>query len=142
MFNKHFIFLYLFREIGTIMRALGAFPSDEDLVTTILPELNREDNHEYNQVSGTVTIDRFELYMLRVILEHLYEPDSEEVVLRAFRVLDPENKGYINEATMRELLTSNEWAFKEKELEDFMRVAKDPDTNYIHYEDYVTLLSN
>jgi len=27
-------------------------------------------------------------------------------------------------------------------MEDFLRVAKDPDTHYIHYEDYVSLLSS
>lgn len=116
------------------------------------------------------------------------------------QVLDPENRGYIDEHTMHELLTENAWALRDKvsredgqrehtaahssslsawlggarcaarisascrislssvlasrcsllhrcsfspcrcrcarwqEWEDFMRVAKDPDTNYIHYE--------
>jgi hypothetical protein len=58
------------------------------------------------------------------------------------QVLDPENRGYIDEHTMHELLTENEWAFRDKEIEDFMRVAKDPDTNYIHYEDYVSMLAS
>lgn len=110
-------------------------------------------------------------------------------------MLDPENRGYLEESTLHELLTSNEFAFRDKvrlwhrqtnaqcaqasrrevlqlthtqrralllrrahtrrvcappaaacmcprclfcppaqEWEDFCRVAKDPDTNYIHYE--------
>ena len=32
--------------------------------------------------------------------------------------------------------------FRERELEDFLRVAKDGDTGFIHYEDYINLLTN
>ena len=32
------------------------------------------------------------------------------------QVLDPENRGYIDEHTMHELLTENEWAFRDKEV--------------------------
>ena len=80
--------------------------------------------------------------MLRVMVERNFEPDSEETILQAFRVLDPDNRGYIDEDTLVEMLTENEWTFRDKEIEDFLRVAKDPDTGYIHFEDYVTLLSN
>jgi hypothetical protein len=46
-----------------------------------------------------------------------------------------------NAETIVEMLTENEWAFREKEVEDFLRVAKDLDTGYIHFEDYVGLLA-
>jgi hypothetical protein len=41
-----------------------------------------------------------------------------------------------------EYLTSNEWAFREKEKDEFLRVAKDDKTTYIHYEDYIMLLTS
>jgi Ca2+-binding EF-hand superfamily protein len=156
-------------EIGTIMRYLGAYPSEEELTNDILPSLADDDEAAPSPSAsstgaaavnaaagggaaasaggggggtGVVRLERFEPLMLRVLLERLYEPDSEELILQAFRVLDPENRGYIDEHTMHELLTENEWAFRDKEIEDFMRVAKDPDTNYIHYEDYVSMLSS
>jgi len=121
-------------EIGTIMRYLGAYPTEEELVTDILPQIQDDEETQY------VKYERFEPFMVRVLVERSYEPDSEEVILQAFKVLDPDNKGYVDDETITELLTENEWAFREKEIEDFMRVAKDPDTGYIHFEDYVTLL--
>jgi len=149
-------------EIGTIMRYLGAYPSEEELTNDILPALADDEDGAAGTTpsqaaspsgaasnggasaatAGVVRLERFEPLMLRVLLERLYEPDSEELILQAFRVLDPENRGYLDEHTMHELLTENEWAFRDKEIEDFMRVAKDPDTNYIHYEDYVSMLSS
>jgi hypothetical protein len=60
--------------------------------------------------AGVVRLERFEQLMLRVMVERLYEPDSEEMILQAFKVLDPEHRGYIDEATLHELLTGNEWA--------------------------------
>jgi len=133
-------------EVGTVMRYLGAYPSEEDLMNDILPALCDEDDGVANGSSSTagsngVKLERFEKFMVRVMVERMYEPDSEEIILQAFRVLDPEGRGYIDESTLHELLTENEWAFRDKEWEDFIRVAKDPDTNYIHYEDYVSMLA-
>jgi len=123
-------------EIGSIMRYLNAYPTEEELVTDILPQIQDDEETQY------VKYDRFEPFMLRVIVERNFEPDTEETILQAFRVLDPDNKGYIDEDTLVEMLTENEWTFRDKEIEDFLRVAKDPDTGFVHFEDYVTLLSN
>jgi len=142
------------------MRYLKAYPTEEQLVTSIIPALQEEEennskqkqnsnshqnptqNQPGNSSSGVVKWPRFESFMLRVFLDRLYEPDSEETLLQAFRTLDPEGKGYLDETTLIELLSENEWAFRDKEMEDFLRVAKDPDTGYIHYEDYVAMMDS
>jgi Ca2+-binding EF-hand superfamily protein len=85
------------------MRYLGCYPSEEELVTDILPNL--QDDEE----TSVVKYERFEPFMLRVLMERAYEPDSEEVILQAFKILDLETKGYIDEQSMIELLTENEW---------------------------------
>ena len=42
---------------------------------------------------------------------------------------------------MRELLSSKGKApFREKEIDAFMKVAKDKETGHIYYEDYINLL--
>ncbi len=106
------------------MRYLGAYPSEEELTSDILPSLSDDDDALGvsspgvassavalgASVVGFVRLDRFESMMLRVLLDRLYEPDSEEMILQAFKVLDPENRGYIEEHTMHELLTENEWS--------------------------------
>jgi Ca2+-binding EF-hand superfamily protein len=125
-------------EVGTIMRALNLFPTEDELITDILPALQSE----FDRDSSVIEFVRFEPFIIRCLSEGLYAPDNEETLLRAFKCLDVDNRGYFDEATMVELLTSNEWPLKARELEDFLRVAKDPDTGYIHYEDYIHLLTN
>ena len=44
--------------------------------------------------------------MLSVLTINEYEPNPAEHLLAAFRVLDPESKGYIKKDIMRELLTT------------------------------------
>jgi hypothetical protein len=60
-------------EIGTIMRYLGAYPTEEELVTDILPQIQDDEETQY------VKYDRFESFMVRVLVEKNYEPDTEEV---------------------------------------------------------------
>jgi Ca2+-binding EF-hand superfamily protein len=43
---------------------------------------------------------------------------------------------------MVKLLTSNDWAFREKEIENFLRIAKHPETGDIVYEDYIEEMHN
>ena len=58
------------------------------------------------------------------------------------QTLDPKGSGYIPEETMVSMLTSNTEAFREKEIEEFLRVSKDPETGMINYAEYVNLLIN
>lgn len=69
-----------------------------------------------------------------------WDPDSGDVLLQAFRTIDAENTGFISSELMEELLTTRGTPFRPKELEDFLKVAKDPETGNIFYEDYVALL--
>ena len=119
------------------MRYLGAFPSESDLVQSILPSLSPASD----PTSALIPYSSFLPFMLHALVSHRYEPDSETVLLSAFRALDPDCKGYIDESSMVELLSeTSDFAFREKEIEDFLRVAKDPDTGFVHYEDYISLL--
>ncbi|OQR93072.1 hypothetical protein ACHHYP_02945 [Achlya hypogyna] len=94
-----------------------------------------------DEPSTFVTYEKFEKKMLEVMYSHEYEPDSDETLMAAFRVLDPEKKGYIEADTMRELLLTKGTPFREKELEGFLHVAKDAETGKIYYEDYISLLT-
>lgn len=42
---------------------------------------------------------------------------------------------------MIQLLSSNEYKFRQKELEQFLKVAKDDNNDKIYYEDYVAILA-
>lgn len=69
--------------------------------------------------------------------QHYYEPDSNQTLLTAFQTLDTEKQNYIDSTVLRKYLLQTEEnsdGLTEKELEEFFRVAKDPDTGFVHYE--------
>ncbi|KAE9071070.1 hypothetical protein PF010_g26021 [Phytophthora fragariae] len=109
------------------MRYLGAYPTEKDIMKKNLPEM------QGGEPSTFVTHDRFEKKMLEVLYTNEYEPDADETLLAAFRVIDTEKKGYIEAEVMRELLTTRGTPFREKEMED-------PPTGRIYYEGYIALL--
>lgn len=121
-------------EIGTVMRALGAFPSEKQLVFDILPHLSDDEN------SGFVGYKNFEKKMLSMLANREYEPDTIDILLQAFRTIDKKNNGYIAAEELENLLSTRGTAFRSKELESFFSVAKDPETGNIYYEDYAALL--
>jgi len=125
-------------EIGTIMRYLGQFPSESDVVEVILREMQEEDP------SNVVNYENFEKMMLRCLMEHEYDPDDSETLLAAFRVFDPEGRGWLEANQMREYLSSGPVGFREKELTEFLEFSKDKDSadsTRIYYEDYVAKLT-
>ncbi|ETV72385.1 hypothetical protein H257_12529 [Aphanomyces astaci] len=136
MFDKDRKGCVIQEEVSTIMRYLGAYPSEKDIIKKILPEMQED------EPSTFVTYDRFEKKMLEVLYSHEYEPDTDETLLVAFRVLDPEKKGYIDADVMKDLLVTKGTPFREKELEGFMHVAKDGETGRVYYEDYISLLTH
>ena len=122
-------------EVGTVMRALGAFPTEKGLIKEILPEMQDD------EPSGFVHYNRFERVMLRILASKEYEADSGDLLLQAFRTIDSNNTGFIAADVLEDLLTGKGTPFRPKELESFFAVAKDPETGNIYYEDYIALMS-
>ena len=118
------------REIGTIVRHLGICPTEIEL-RDLITECEEE------EPTGFIRFERFERTMSRVLLESQFPRDSEEKILRAFRVLDQENKGYVEADKIKPLLMKNGERFSEEEMEDFLNFAVDQESGLLHYEDYV-----
>lgn len=121
-------------EIATIMRYLGAYPTERAMVKEILPDMMED------EPSAFIKYERFEPKMLEILAEGDWEPDSEDTLLQAFRVFDEDGKGYVEANRLREVLITKGTPFREKEIDAFMSVAKDFETGRIYYEDYIALL--
>lgn len=134
MFDKDKKGCVIQEEVSTIMRYLGVYPSEKDIIKKILPDMQED------EPSTFVSYERFEKKMLEVLYTNEYQPDSDETLLSAFRVIDSEKKGFIEAESMRELLVTKGTPFREKEIEAFMNAAKDPQTGRVYYEDYIALL--
>lgn len=74
-----------------------------------------------DEPTAFVTYEKFERKMLDVLCNSEYPPDSSDVLLQAFRVLDTEKKGYITAERMEELLSTKGTPFREKEMESASR---------------------
>ena len=88
------------REIGTIVRHLGICPTEIEL-REMITEIEEE------EPTGFIRFEKFERMMSRILLENQYPRDPEDKLLRAFRTLDPDNKGYIEAEKLRNLLTTH-----------------------------------
>lgn len=132
-------------EVGNIMRYLGQFPSESDLKENIIPELMDDDASR----DGLISYVRFEKMILRCLLEHEHDPDDAEKLLTAFRVLDPENRGFIDSNLLHEHLSMRGGkaadGFRERDMDEFFDYAKEKDSadsSRIYYEDYVAKLTS
>jgi Ca2+-binding EF-hand superfamily protein len=119
------------REIGTIVRHLGICPTEIEL-RDMITEVEEDDP------TGFIRFEKFERMMSRILLENQYPRDPEEKLLRAFRTLDPDNKGYIEAEKLRTLLTTHGERFSQEEIDDFLHFAVDSSSGLLHYEDYVS----
>ncbi|KAF4725552.1 hypothetical protein FOZ63_031260 [Perkinsus olseni] len=146
-------------EVGTIMRYLGQFPTETELVEVVIRELKDHTaaaggggggggggTHSITK-STPIGYQQFEKFMLRCLKEHEYDPDDSETLLEAFHLLDPERKGWVDVNQMRDYLGSGHTGFREKEMSEFIEFAQDRDddenTNNtrLYYEDYVAQLT-
>jgi calmodulin len=134
LFDKEKTDAILQEEVGTIMRSLGAFPTERALVLEILPQMQDD------EPTGFVSYQKFEKKMLQILATKEWEPDRGDTLLQAFRTIDSENNGYVTSELMQELLISRGSAFRPQELEKFLIIARDAETGNIYYEDYVALL--
>uniref|UniRef100_A0A8C5T2H9 EF-hand domain-containing protein n=1 Tax=Malurus cyaneus samueli TaxID=2593467 RepID=A0A8C5T2H9_9PASS len=118
------------REIGCIIRSLGCFPNEAEV-----QELLDQVNIEVEDPSGFVHLDKFLPVMTKVLLDERFQPIPEDVLLHAFESL----KGYLLRQNVILCCFSGE-PFTQEEMEDMLNVAVDPETNILHYRDYLPKL--
>ncbi|XP_038946471.1 dynein regulatory complex protein 8 isoform X22 [Rattus norvegicus] len=93
------------REIGTIIRSLGCSPTEGEL-HDFIAEVEEE------EPTGYIRFEKFIPVMTTVLLEKRYRPIAEDVLLRAFEVLDPTKRGFLTKDELVKYMTeegSNIW---------------------------------
>lgn len=111
LFDKEKRGVVIQEEVPTIMRYLGAYVSDQDVVEKVLPEIQED------EPTAFVTYEKFEKKMLQVLESQEFAPDTDDVLLQAFRAIDTEKRGYVDGDKMKELLLKYGTPFREKEME-------------------------
>ncbi|XP_036309473.1 dynein regulatory complex protein 8 isoform X1 [Pipistrellus kuhlii] len=121
------------REIGTIIRSLGCCPNEGEL-HDLLAEVEEE------EPTGYIRFEKFLPVMTNILLERRYRPIPEEVLLRAFEVLDPTKRGYLSKEELVKYMTEEGEPFSQEEMEEMLSAAIGPESNFIHYRDYITMM--
>ncbi|XP_046825772.1 dynein regulatory complex protein 8-like isoform X3 [Vespa crabro] len=120
------------RDLGTIIRALGCVVTEAELQEI---QVQVED-----VVNNCVPLNKYVEYMHKAISERKFKPAEPEDLLKAFQLLDPDNRGYIMKDDLEKALMEMGEPFTKDEVADMMAIACDPATKKIHYEYYINLL--
>ncbi|KAK3580768.1 hypothetical protein CHS0354_023057 [Potamilus streckersoni] len=118
------------KELGTVMRSLGQNPSPQQL-ENIIREVDVDGN-------GTIEFDEFCVIMS----QKLNGTQSEYDVLEAFKVFDPEGKGYITSEHLRLIMTTKGEKMTEDEVDEMINDADADGDGHIEYDEFVKMLSN
>ncbi|XP_009891964.1 PREDICTED: EF-hand calcium-binding domain-containing protein 2 [Charadrius vociferus] len=121
------------REIGSIVRSLGCFPTEAEL-HELLAKVEEE------EPTGYINLEKFLPVMTKVLLDRSYPPIPEDVLLHAFEALDENKCGYITKEELVKYLTEEGEPFTQEEMEDMLSTALDPETNTVCYRDYISMM--
>ncbi|XP_021247711.1 EF-hand calcium-binding domain-containing protein 2 isoform X2 [Numida meleagris] len=121
------------REIGSIVRSLGCFPTEAEL-HELLAKVEEE------EPTGYVHLEKFRPVMTKVLLARSYRPIPEDVLLHAFEALDENKSGYITKEELVKYMTEEGEPFTEEEMEEMLSSALDPETNAVRYRDYISMM--
>ena len=124
------------REISYIMRYLMQFPSEMQVRDVIIVKLEDDEPSEY------IKFEKFQEYMVGVLMTNDFAVATPEQLLAAFRALDPLGTGRIKKEIIQDLLTTKGIPLRKQECEPFLQFALDKTGNFIEYEDYVHKLND
>ena len=116
------------RDLGTLMRSVGQFVTDSDLIDMA----NRFDM----DMNGTIDVKNFLSLMTHVASDG----DNEEELRAAFRAFDDGGRGTIPAAALRHIMTSLGDKLPEDEVDEMMREANIDSDGVINYEEFVTMM--
>merc|ERR1711939_225176 len=123
------------REVGTIMGSLGVNPTEKEL-HGMLAQM------EEDEPTGFVKYEKFEPVIVKAMEDNEIPTDSEEDIIRAFRALDTDGKGYLTTEELRELMTKNEEHFSADEIGEMLTFAIDKDTGNCNFTEYAEKVAN
>ncbi|KAI4563024.1 hypothetical protein MJT46_010633 [Ovis ammon polii x Ovis aries] len=127
------------REVGTIIRSLGCCPSEgelHDLIAEIHQAIWLYTEQRFTCVQSTKGFWKLSRSMTIVG----YRPIPEDILLRAFEVLDPAKRGFLSKDELIKYMTEEGEPFSQEEMEEMLSAAIDPESNSVLYKDYITMM--
>ncbi|KAI9217443.1 hypothetical protein BC828DRAFT_391131 [Blastocladiella britannica] len=120
------------RETGTILRAMGVYPTEAKLKELILAMMDPAQ-------PTTMTLAQFTRVAWPLICSKTMPRDDDDAIYRAFQVLDPESRGYVEVDQLKQALGSGGEPMSADELEEMVSSVAIKDGRFF-YEEYLALM--
>uniref|UniRef100_A0A8C0J366 EF-hand calcium binding domain 2 n=1 Tax=Chelonoidis abingdonii TaxID=106734 RepID=A0A8C0J366_CHEAB len=95
---------------------------------------------EEEEPTGYIRLEKFLPMMTKVLMERRYRPIPEDILLRAFEVLDENKCGHLTKEELVKYMTEEGEPFTQEEMEEMLSAAVDPETNTVRYRDYISMM--
>lgn len=116
------------KELGDVMRALGANPTQAELDEMITEVINDD--------SQRIEFKEF----LDLFAKKMKDPDTEEDLTEAFRVFDHDNDGIISNEELKHVMVSLGEFMSEEEADEMIREADIDGDGLINYHRFVKIM--
>lgn len=115
-------------EVGTVMRSVGAVPTEGEL---------RQLTQDFSK-EGISAVD-FDTFL--TLLGRFYRADTDKELTDAFRVFDKDGKGFVDAKELRHILTTLGEKLSEKEADQFIREADPTSSGKVSFENFMKVVS-
>ncbi|KAL5008099.1 hypothetical protein ScPMuIL_013680 [Solemya velum] len=95
-------------------------------------------DHEANK---TVDVREVGTIIRSLVLSKKDTSQPRRELLKAFQVLDSENKGYLTQEELTKYMSEEGEPFTQEELEEMLSAAIDPEKRTILYRDYASVMA-
>merc|ERR1712149_169655 len=104
-------------------------------------DANRDGFIDKDDLRATYASLNFTVF-LSMLADKLNGADSEDVIVNAFKLFDPENKGTIPKDYLAEVLTTQADRFNEEELKSMMDAAKIDEAGNFDYKGLAYIITH
>ncbi|XP_074590154.1 calmodulin-1-like [Curcuma longa] len=115
-------------ELGTVIKALGQRPSEEEL-REMIQEVDADGN-------GTIELGEF----LNLMAKKVKETNVEEELKEAFKVFDKDQNGFISASELRNGMINLGEKLSDEEVEQMIREADLDGDGQVNYEEFVRMI--
>ena len=130
LFDKDKDGVITIKELGDVMGALGAYPTEAEL---------QEINNEINK-NGTGKIEFNEF--LELYARKMKEPDTEEDLIEAFKTFDKDGSGVISANKLKHIMVVFGGKLTEEEVDEMFKEADIDKDGFINYHEFVKTMMN
>ena len=116
------------KELGTVMRSLGQYPTEAEL-QDMINELDTDGN-------GTIDFPEF----LTMMARKKKDTDTEEKIIEAFSVFDKDGSRFISAAEFRYVMTDLGEKLTDEEVDEMIREADIDGDGRVNYEEFVMMM--